>query len=148
VAAAAEAAGRDSRAIDRALTVSTVVLSDENKARAFGDLVGRVMLTTRPQLLRQLGHAELVDERLDVARTASPMAGVQLAQQIPAGLGEQVTICGTAERAIRRIEDFIAAGVRLFVLWPPYEDAEMLEETIEHYSSTILPYFAAGLGNE
>ena len=34
VAAAAEAAGRDSRAIDRALTVSTVVLSDERKARA------------------------------------------------------------------------------------------------------------------
>jgi hypothetical protein len=38
--------------------------------------------------------------------------------------------------------------VRLFVLWPPYDNAEMLGETIEHYSSTILPYFAAGLGGE
>jgi alkanesulfonate monooxygenase SsuD/methylene tetrahydromethanopterin reductase-like flavin-dependent oxidoreductase (luciferase family) len=46
VAAAAEAAGRDPRVIDRALTVSTVVLSDEQRARAFGDIVGRVMLTT------------------------------------------------------------------------------------------------------
>ena len=143
VASAAEAAGRDPRAIDRALTISTVVLSDEQKARAFGDIVGRVMLTTRPQLLGRLGHSELADERLDVARTASPMDGVQLAQQIPAGLGEQVTICGTPEQAIRRIEEFIAAGVRLFVLWPPYEDAQMLGETIEHYRSTILPYFAA-----
>ena len=66
-----------------------------------------------------------------------------IAQRLPAGLGEEVTICGTPEQAIRRIEAFIAAGVRRFVLWPPYEDAQMLGETIEHYSSTILPYFAA-----
>jgi alkanesulfonate monooxygenase SsuD/methylene tetrahydromethanopterin reductase-like flavin-dependent oxidoreductase (luciferase family) len=71
------------------------------------------------------------------------MAGVQLAQQLPAGLGEGVTICGTPEQAIRRIEEFVAAGVRLFVLWPPYEDEEMLAETIEHYSRTILPHFAS-----
>ena len=42
------------------------------------------------------------------------------------------------------VEEFVAAGVRLFVLWPPYEDREMLTETIEHYSNTILPHFDAG----
>jgi alkanesulfonate monooxygenase SsuD/methylene tetrahydromethanopterin reductase-like flavin-dependent oxidoreductase (luciferase family) len=145
VAAAAKSAGRDPDLIDRALTISTVVLSDGKKAREIGGgLIGRMMLTNRPRLLRQLGHPELADDQLDVSQTTNPMAGAKFAERIPLELGERVTICGTPEDAIRRIEQFVDAGVRLFVLWPPYEDEGLLTETLGHYRSSILPYFAAG----
>jgi alkanesulfonate monooxygenase SsuD/methylene tetrahydromethanopterin reductase-like flavin-dependent oxidoreductase (luciferase family) len=143
VAAAAKSAGRKPDAIDRALTISTLVLRDGKKAREIGGgLIGRIMLANRPRLLRQLGHPELADDRLDVSRTANPMDGVQVAERIPLELGERVTICGTPGEAIRRIEEFVDAGVRLFVLWPPYEDEGILTETLDHYRNSILPHFA------
>ena len=145
VAAAAKSAGREPDTIDRALTISTVVLSDGKKAREIGGgLIGRIMLANRPRLLRQLGHPELADDRLDVSQTTNPMEGAKIAERIPLELGERVTICGTPEEATRRIEEFIDAGVRLFVLWPPYEDEALLTETLDHYRRSILPHFAAG----
>lgn len=141
VSTSAKKVGRNPAEIDRGLLIYTTVLDDGEKAKAHGSLYGRDLLVERPDVLRQLGYAELADDRLSLVQKASPAEGRDLAQQIPQRLAEQVIISGTPQQAIQQIEQFIHAGVRLFAIWPPFDDKKMFHETMRHYQNTILPYF-------
>ena len=135
--------GRNPAALDRALTICTVVLNDEMQAKSAGSLAGRKRMSARPALLRELGYPELAGSGVDVTQKEDPCAGHDIVQRIPASLGEKATICGTPHQAIQQIEEFIDAGVQMFVLWMPYDTPQFLQETIDHYRQTILPYFSA-----
>ena len=94
-------------ALDRALTICTVVLNDEMQAKSAGSLAGRKRMSARPALLRELGYPELAGSGVDVTQKEDPCAGHDIVQRIPASLGEKATICGTPHQAIQQIEEFI-----------------------------------------
>ena len=143
VKASAESAGRNPNEIDRALGIYTAVLKDGEKAKEIASILGRDELSCRPDLLRELGYSELALDHLAVDQRATPFeAGKVVSERIPRVLGERVTICGTPKEAIQQLEEFIQAGVRMFIFMPIYADSHVFRETIEHYRNTILPHFA------
>jgi len=138
----ATSVGRDANQIDRGLVICTVVLDDGEQAKEYCRVSGRAQLIQRPELLRALGCAEFAHDNLSMAHKTTPSEGKDLIDKIPKQLGETVSICGTPQEAIAQIERFIAAGVRLFAVWLPYEDRQLCNETLRHYQNTIIPYFA------
>lgn len=142
IKAQAISVGRDPSKIDRGLLIYTVVLEDGQAAKEHASHFGRALLSERPNLLRTLGHSELADDLQSVAYMSNLSEGDEVSLQIPRELVERVTICGTPTEVIEQIEEFIQAGVRLFLIWPLYENRKIFEETIKHYQKRILPHFA------
>jgi len=149
---AARITGRDPAAIDMGLTIYTSVLKDSERARKMGIARGRLDLAARPALLSDLGYQRLAEELkiLNWATRGGPVtenvsrvkeSHDRAINEIPEELTRRVNICGDPDEAIDRIEEFIKAGAKLFVLWPPYEEKAALLETIKNYKNKILPYF-------
>lgn len=141
IKAAAERANRNPQEIDPALWLGTAVLDDGETAKESASFLGRDDLSCNPNRLRELGYPELARAHLAVAQKDRPYEGEELMLQIPRALAERATISGTPKEAIERIEEFIAAGVRLFILMPVYSDRVVVQETLEHYRKTIIPHF-------
>jgi alkanesulfonate monooxygenase SsuD/methylene tetrahydromethanopterin reductase-like flavin-dependent oxidoreductase (luciferase family) len=142
---AARLAGRNPSAIDSALTIYTITLKDRKRAEKIAAERGRLELVARPELLPDLGHADLADYNLTWAKRSGPLVQSErekeLMKAIPENEATRVTISGTPDDAIERIEEFVDAGVQLFVLWQPYENRKDLIETVKTYKTKILPYF-------
>jgi phthiodiolone/phenolphthiodiolone dimycocerosates ketoreductase len=147
---AAKSAGRSDQVLP-ALKQHTVVLKDGDKAREEASIRGKVNLSVRPDLLHALGLHDLAEkvEAFSIDRIpTSPLVQsvkTKLLQTIPDDLATKASICGTPDDAIEQIEAFIKAGVRLLVVHPNYEISagrKTVNETIENYRRTILPYFA------
>jgi alkanesulfonate monooxygenase SsuD/methylene tetrahydromethanopterin reductase-like flavin-dependent oxidoreductase (luciferase family) len=142
----ARSCGRDPNAIDHALTVYTITLRDRRRAEKIATERGRLELVARPELLPALGYGDLADYSLTWAKRSGPLVQSerekQLMKAIPESEATRVTISGTPDDAIERIEEFVDAGVQLFILWQPYENRKDLVETIKNYKTKVLPYFA------
>ena len=152
IANSAKSAGRDPNAIDTGLTIYTSVLKDSDRAKKMGVVRGRLDLAARPALLKDLGYESLAEELkiLNWATRDGPVTeNVSRAKdshdrainEIPEEATRKVNICGNPDEAIEKIEGFMEAGARLFILWPPYEEKDALQETIRNYRNKILPYF-------
>ena len=144
--------GRNAEAIDGGLIAYTAVLSNGDKARKIASERGRLDVAARPALLRGMGYTRLAEQLEDQAwalREGPLTEGLSTKKEthehairdIPEELATRVNVSGTPDDAIKQIEDYIKSGVRLLVLWPPYEDKDVLEETIRNYRKKILPYF-------
>jgi 5,10-methylenetetrahydromethanopterin reductase/phthiodiolone/phenolphthiodiolone dimycocerosates ketoreductase len=149
----ARRAGRNPDTIDSALIAYTTVLGDGERARKMASERGRIDLAARPALLAGLGYQKLAKEFRDLAWSLRKGPATeeisrekeshdQAMNEIPEELTTKVNICGTPDEAIAQIEDYRKAGVRLLILWPPYEQNDALQETIKNYRDKILPYFA------
>jgi len=141
IATAATQAGRDPNQIGRALTLYTVILDDRAQAVEMADSWGRLDLVANPRLLEELGYGEFADSRFALENTQGISTGQAIADKLPSGLGSDVTIGGTAQDAIARIEAYIAAGVERFIIWPPYGNPSQAKETLTHLQKTVLPHF-------
>jgi alkanesulfonate monooxygenase SsuD/methylene tetrahydromethanopterin reductase-like flavin-dependent oxidoreductase (luciferase family) len=143
---AARSFGRNANAIDPVLTVYTIALRDRKRAERLATDRGRLELVARPELLPSLGHQDLVDYKFTWAKRSGPLVQsareTELMKAIPEDEARRVTISGTPEDAIERMEEFVDAGVQFFVLWQPYENRKDLVETVKNYKTKILPYFA------
>jgi alkanesulfonate monooxygenase SsuD/methylene tetrahydromethanopterin reductase-like flavin-dependent oxidoreductase (luciferase family) len=140
----ARSAGRETGSIDPAVCLFTTVLRDGEEARRIASRIGRVRLLGRPQLLSDLGLPGLADDTLSIAKRPKRLTQAKrtdLLNTIPEELGRRITISGTPEEAIEQIERFIKAGVRLFALYPPFDEQSSVE-TVENYKNEVLPYFA------
>jgi len=141
---AVERAGREPGGIDPGLILFTTVLRDGERAGQIASLMGRKRLLGRPQLLSALGLSELADDNQSIAKRPdlSWLKRTELLNAIPEELARRITISGTPEEAIEQIEGFVKAGVRLFAVYPPFDDEHASVETLENYKNTVLPYFA------
>ncbi len=147
IESSAKTSGRDVKKIDPGLTIYTIVLKDHERAKEIAAARGKLDLAARPRLLRDLGYKEIADENLMWSRRPGPLMGEypkesEYASKIPTDLASEVTISGSPDEAIGQIEKFIKSGVKLFVLWQPYEEKDALEETVENYKNIVIPYFA------
>ena len=139
---AAKKAGRDPKEVDPAVIVYTVVSSDSKEAWERIAPRCKIALTLRPALLEGLGYPELSDRSLAMWKmpfTQEKSIKVSdLSKRIPMDAVKEVAVAGTAEEAIRQIQNFIDAGARHLVLLPliPW-----FEETIKGYKDTIIQYF-------
>jgi len=146
---ATEDAGRNINEIDPSLTIYTIVLRNSDRAKDLALMKGKTALAARPRLLRNLGYSDLAEKfkYMAIWKRSGPM-GVEttrekeLVKMIPEEAATNVIISGNSDDAIEQIENFTKAGVKLFILWPPYEEKDVLKETIENYRDKILPYFA------
>ena len=142
----ASSSGRNPSAIDHALTIYTIALKDRKRAEKIAAERGRLELVARPELLPELGHADLADYNFTWAKRSGPLVQSErekeLMNAIPADEATRVTISGTPDDAIEKIETFVDAGVQLFILWQPYENRKDLVETVKNYKTKVLPYFA------
>lgn len=142
---AAKSIGRDINKIDPCLSIYTAVLRDSDRATEIATSRGRLDMTGRPRLLKELGFSDLADSSLGWSNRSGPLVEKErekeVMERIPKEIAIKVNISGSPDDAINQIEDFIKAGVKLFILWPPYEEKDVLKETIQHYKNKILPYF-------
>jgi len=138
----AKNAGRTMNEIDTAVMVFTSVSQDGDHARQIITPRTKVSLTMRARLLSELGYDELAREAMDMWRVAFTKEQLDriysLADKIPSEMVEKVTVAGTPDEAINKIEEYVKAGVKFLVTIPfPIN----FEETINFYEKTIIPYF-------
>lgn len=138
----AKKAGRTMNEIDTAVMVFTSVSIDGDRAKQIITPRTKVSLTTRARLLRELGYDELAREAMDMWKVAFTKEQLNriysLADKIPSEVVEKVTVAGTPDEAINKIEEYVKAGVKFLVTIPfPIN----FEETINFYEKTIIPYF-------
>jgi alkanesulfonate monooxygenase SsuD/methylene tetrahydromethanopterin reductase-like flavin-dependent oxidoreductase (luciferase family) len=138
----ARKAGRNPEDIDAAVMVFTSISRDGEKARQVLVERTRVVLALRSRLLRDLGYGKLADEAFDIWNTNFTREQLDklysIADKIPLEAVEAVTAAGTPDEAIGRIEEYLKAGVKLFIALPfPVN----FEETISYLEKQVIPYF-------
>jgi len=138
----ARKAGRNPEDIDAAVMVFTSISRDGGKAKQVLVERTRVALALRSRLLRDLGYGKLADEAFDIWNTNFTREQLDklysIADKIPLEAVEAVTVAGTPDEAIDKIEEYLKAGVKLFIALPfPVN----FEETISHLEKQVIPYF-------
>lgn len=133
--------GRDPSRIDRAVMVPANVGPDADTAWEEGIERNRATLALRPPLLERMGYEKLAAESpliREMSFTESQQKQLlEAAAKVPDEAVDEAIIAGDAERAIERIEDFVAAGVDNLILVP----IGNFEETMTQFEETIIPYF-------
>lgn len=136
---AAEKAGRTLDDIDTALIVPMVLGKDSEKAWEILSVGVKMTMVVRTQLLKDLGLKadELLDMRNTIFRKDDAEKLKIAAERVPSELVREVAVGGTAEEAIERIDRFVHAGVRHFVMLP-YAN---FEESIKIFGEKVIPHF-------
>ena len=142
IAESAKKGGRSAEEIDTAVITPTLVLSDPDKAWEIATPRNRVSLALRSSLLKSLGYSKLAKKATHVWSMAftnkQTEQVMKVAEEIPLEAVKKVTVAGTADDAIKQIEDYVKAGVRHFIAQPLMEN---FEETTNAYKDKIIPYF-------
>jgi len=140
-------ASRKIEEIDPAVMLYTVVLDDGDLARNVVARRTKIALSLRRELLQEMGYADFAKESLAMWKTAFKQKEInkiyEVADKLPMELVEKTSIAGTPDEAIEKIEKFIEAGVRTFVVIPI---VERFEETVKAYGEKIIPYFKENRG--
>jgi len=138
----ARKAGRNPEELIGAALIFTSVSKDGERAREILKPRTKMTLLLRNRLLRELGYEELAEEAFDLCRASleGEIADKlhELVERVPDEAVERVTVGGTPEEVIERIEEYAKAGVNLFIALPYLAN---FEETLNHFRKDIIPYF-------
>jgi len=131
--------GRDISDIDVTCVVTTAVSEDHNEAREAALLQAKRRFLWWPKQFQLYGYSiteEFDWNHLIVGKDTAKIIGEHLAE-VPDGPCEDVTIFGTPEDCIGRIERYIESGVSHF----EFEIVSPYEETCNILAKQIIPYF-------
>lgn len=138
---AADEAGRDPDAIDRAVMIPSTVLADGDAAKELAFPRNRINLALRPPLLADMGYEDVAEETpimWEMAFDAEQSGRLtEAATRIPDAAVEEIGVVGDPETAIEQVERFVDAGVSHLVIIPVGD----VEATLANYESEIIPYF-------
>lgn len=138
----ARKAGRNPEDIDAAAMIFTSISKDSGRAKQILVTRTKTVLALRSRLLKDLGYEELAKEAFDIWNMAFTKEQLDklysVADRIPLEAVEAVTVAGTPDEAIGRIEEYVKAGVKLFIAIPFPAN---FEETISHFEKQVIPYF-------
>jgi alkanesulfonate monooxygenase SsuD/methylene tetrahydromethanopterin reductase-like flavin-dependent oxidoreductase (luciferase family) len=143
VGTAARNAGRDISNIDVTCNVTTAVSKDSDEARRAALLKAKRRFLWWPKQLETYGYnvtGQFDWNNLIIDKDTAKMIGEHISD-VPDEPCEKVTIFGTPEDCIDKIEKYVKVGVNRFT----FEIESPYEETCEIIRSKIIPYFE---GNE
>jgi len=142
IKAHANRAGRNPEELIGAAIIFTSVSKDGERAKEILASRTKMTLLLRNRLLRALGYEELANEAFDMCRMSFEGENVkrllELAERVPDEAVEAVTVAGTPEEAIEKIEEYRKSGVSFFIALPPLAN---FEETLSIFERKIIPYF-------
>jgi len=132
-----------SLSIDMGVEVDTWITKEVDEARQVVRSRLKGVLPVRPRLLRNLGYPELARESVGLWRLSfvdsQHLDKLQsVAEKIPPEVVDEITIVGTPDYAIERIEEYVDAGVKLLIVAC---SSESFEETLNAYRKVIIPHF-------
>jgi|Deesub1362B_J571_1020462.scaffolds.fasta_scaffold00013_193 phthiodiolone/phenolphthiodiolone dimycocerosates ketoreductase len=138
----AKRAGRNPEELIGGAIIFTSVSKDGDKAKEILTPRTKLTLLLRNRLLKNLGYEELAKEAFDLWNMSFEGKEIEklqeLSEKVPDEAVEAVTVGGTPEEAIEKIERYVKAGVNLFVALPTLPN---FEETISWFEKEIIPYF-------
>lgn len=139
-------AGRDSSEIEPAVFLCTVATEDEDTARKFVEFPAKILLSLTPKLLNDYG-VELPSKEVHISRFVfNPQTVPKLleaVQKIPFKAIEDIFVFGTPDDCISKLEKYVKAGVRHFLLnffVPP----KLSKSMIQFYADNVISYFRSG----
>lgn len=139
VADAARKAGRSINDVDVTCVVTTAVSEDYEKARKAALLVAKRRFLWWPKQLQLYGYRvteEFDWNQLTVEKDTTKTIGEHI-PEVPNKPCEEVTIFGTPEDCINKIERYLESGVSHF----EFEIASPYEETCRLLGKQIIPHF-------
>lgn len=142
VFAAASNAGRDPFEISPGILLYTAVSDSTDVAKGYIEKIGKVLLMVSPNKLKELGY-DPPTEALDATKhhdRGKMIEGFNKIDEIPSEALDEVFVYGTPDECIGKIEKFIQAGCRYFVIGLLNPGKER-EEGITTYSKKIISYF-------
>jgi alkanesulfonate monooxygenase SsuD/methylene tetrahydromethanopterin reductase-like flavin-dependent oxidoreductase (luciferase family) len=139
----AKEAGRDPSEIEPSIFLFTVAAEDEETAREFAEFPAKILLAFTPRLLKDYG-VELPSNELHISRFVFNPKTVQRLleeiKEIPYKPLEDIFVFGTPDDCIRKLEKYVKAGTRHFVL-NFFVPRKLLQSTIRFYVDNVISYF-------
>lgn len=139
----AKNAGREYSQIEPAIFLFTAVASDRETARKFVEFPAKILLCFTPDLLNSYG-VTLPSRDLHLSRFVfNPKTVPTLldaVKEIPYKAIEDIFVFGTADDCIGKLEEYVKAGVRHFLL-NLFAPPELSKSMMQSYASEVLPYF-------
>jgi len=139
----AKEVGRDPLEIEPSIFLFTVAAEDEETAKKFAEFPAKMLLVLTPRLLEDYG-VQLPLSELHISRFVFNPETVQklleAVKEIPYKPIEDIFVFGTPDDCIAKLEKYVKAGVRHFLLnffAPP----ELSKSMIGFYASKVLSYF-------
>lgn len=139
----AEKAGRDPSQIEPSIFLFTIAAEDEETARKFAEFPAKILLAFTPRLLKDYG-VKLPSKELHISRFVFNPKTVQKLleeiEEIPYKPIEDIFVFGTPDDCIGRIEKYVKAGTRHFLLnfFVPHK---MAKSMIQFYADNVISYF-------
>ncbi|MEM4700103.1 MAG: LLM class flavin-dependent oxidoreductase [Candidatus Nezhaarchaeales archaeon] len=140
----ARRAGRDPEKIDMAHFMYGVVAKDREEARRSVMLPAKLLLLTRPRILEAIGYTPPTYDfemtfKLVFPRDAE--AWLAKAKELPDEVVERSPIVfGTPEDFIERLDKYVKAGCRHFVM-NFQVSPKVLKETVQLFAEKVIAYF-------
>ncbi|MGD8506849.1 MAG: LLM class flavin-dependent oxidoreductase [Candidatus Bathyarchaeota archaeon] len=143
--------GRDPSKIEPAHFMYIVVAKDAETARKTMMLSGKMMLLSRPRILEKIGfqpptHDFEMTFKLVFPRDAE--AWLAKSKELPDEVVEKAPfLYGTPDDVIERLDKFVEAGCRNFVV-NFQVSPRMLKETCQLFAKKVIPHFKQKQGQE
>ncbi|MFQ5762987.1 MAG: LLM class flavin-dependent oxidoreductase, partial [Candidatus Bathyarchaeia archaeon] len=135
--------GRNPDAVTPGLFTYFVVAENYDSAKSLIELPAKMFAVMAPATLRKMGFEVPEGYSLLTFKYSDPTAVEKLrkdAERLPFDVVERSGfIFGTPDDCIGRIEDYIHAGVRFFIM-PAMVSLKLMKPTVQLFAEKILPY--------
>jgi len=143
----AKKVGKQPEDLETIVTVYTDVSDDEEKAYKTVEATTKSMLIQHRETLRELTGIEvptrLSVQQLDATDRSVASEVSEIAAKIPRSVVEQISVSGSVETCIGRLEEYLQAGATTIIICNLSEEQERVFET---YAKSIFPYLRESYG--
>lgn len=139
---AAKQCGRSLRQIDLVARFYTAVSNTPREIRPFIMERGKRALVMERRILKTLHYELSIPNHVLIQRYIPTRESWSLLErlkdEVPPEVVDMISVYGTVDDCIDKIENYIKAGARHIFI---YNVNPNVDETIKHYGETIIPYF-------
>jgi len=137
--------GRDADSIEPALFTYVVVAKDYDTARQIIELPGRMTIATWSKAARHLKLKGSIPEEFQLHRFISNQENVarlleHAMEAVPPEAIDEFFVYGSPDDCIGRIEKYLKAGVKHFIV-AMFVQLKIMKETLRMYTEKVVPYF-------
>ena len=145
----AKKARRKIEEVDRVASFYSAVSDDYEEAYRSVEYVARMALVLERSVAERNGHKIMLPEEVTIQRIIPQTQLIDkmnnAMQEIPSELVDKITVIGSVENCINKIEKYLKAGATSVSM---VNVAPNIDKTYELYGKTIIPYFKEQYGVE
>ncbi|NIM44462.1 MAG: LLM class flavin-dependent oxidoreductase [Nitrososphaeria archaeon] len=143
----AKKVGRNLREIDAAVVAYTAITEDYEEAIRMIEPRGKMALILERRVLERIYRRISLTDEITIQKTIPTNKSLRIlreaVEEIPIEAVEAISICGTVDHCIKKIEKYIEAGSKHIII--SNQDPN-IENTLRQYGEKIIPYFKAEYG--